>query len=95
MKKICLIAGILTVGFMSANTTSSKKVKLSNGKYEKALGVKVLVNNIKAEQKDSKIRYPIYYTTSCGVQCMTNQCSWGTEQMFDWADALEANYCAD
>lgn len=93
MKKFILIAGILTVGIMSANTFSVKNEKVISTKIEKLTTSKSLEKDNKLQISYLKAFYPIYYTTSCGVAATTNQSNWTEAQMMAWADALESNYC--
>ncbi|PWW19392.1 MULTISPECIES: hypothetical protein [unclassified Chryseobacterium] len=92
MKKIILIAGILTAGIMSAATAPSKNEKSTTSKIQKENRIEVLKKDSKTKKKYSKF-YPIYYTTSCGVAAVTNQSNWSEAQIMAWTEALEANYC--
>jgi|GEM_PF-1073328 len=93
MKKLILIIGILTAGIVSANTNSLTNEESSNIKTEKKIVVKSSEKDSKIVEKYSKVLYPIYYTTSCGVSAVTNQTTWTEEQIMAWAAALEENYC--
>lgn len=96
MKKIILVAGIFAAGVVSANTTDLNKEKetavvvtastTENAEEEKPAG---LTND--TERRADCIT--IYHTTSCGVPASTCQSGWSVDRMFEWAYALEANYC--
>lgn len=91
MKKVILIAGILTAGITSANTISINSEKSTTSINEEE------ANSLEIE-KVSKLSVEcinIYHTTSCGVAAVTCQSGWSGPRMMEWAYALEENYCQD
>ncbi len=87
MKKMFLVAGIITAGVMSAKTAPTKNKKIVN--------IKTIINVQKVNKNLTlkAIKPQMWYAeTSCGVYASTFQ-DWTPAQANAWLDALEANYC--
>jgi hypothetical protein len=96
MKKIILLAGILVIGAVSANTITpgnendKKEVVLKNRNDNK----EIISNNEKAEALESKSTLKrecatVVVTCTSAYTCQ----DWSPQQWIDWGTQIQNNYC--
>ncbi|MCS3869977.1 hypothetical protein J3D55_002893 [Chryseobacterium ginsenosidimutans] len=90
MKKIILLAGILVIGTISANTIIPK---YENGKKSEEKKEVVSKNKYKTtlKTKAAKKRECATVTVTC-TSAYTCQ-DWTANQWIDWAQQIQNNYC--
>lgn len=82
MKKIILVAGIFTVGIISANTTTSTKKSDKKSQNKKEI--------VSKTKKKKEVRCLVYQATCTSAYTCQD---WSNQQFIEWANQIQDNYC--
>ena len=89
MKKLILVASILSLSLASASPITSKNLRIKKAQEKREIVKKSQKRNLESKAAAERLCLAVQVTCTSAYTCQ----DWSYDQWMNWANQIQANYC--